>query len=79
MEIIAVGVIVIDFKFPLSVSYSAYVLSRLVVNLFMDVMVSAAIGVFLIGVLIGMCANALAVVIIALEFPVPTLLKEFFR
>ena len=77
-EIIAVGVIVIDFKFTLPVSYFVDVPSSVVVDLFMNVLTSVVLGV-LTGVLTDVSANDLAVAMTDLNFPVSTPFGEFSR
>ena len=76
------GVIVIVLKFVMAVSYSVDVPSDVDVDLFVDVLAGVMIRVLRgIGVdmLAAMSENAFAVIMTALEFPVPTLLEEFSR
>ena len=83
VEIILVGVIVIVLKFALPVSYSVDVPSSDVsVDLFMDALASVMLAVLTgigIGMLADVSANAFAVAMTALEFPVSTPLEEFSR
>ena len=77
--IMMAGVIVIVLKSALSVSYSVEDESPdIVVDLFMDVLTSVVLGV-LTGVLTDVSANAFAVVMIDLDFPVSTPFEEFSR
>ena len=77
VEIMVVGAIVIAFKFDL-----AYSVADMDVDLFMGALAGARID-FLSGlgieVLAVVSANAFAVAIAALEFPVPTPLEECSR
>ena len=70
LEIIVVGVIVIVFKFALSVSYSIEVPSGVVVGLLTDA---------LAGAILGDLSGIDVADVSALEFPVPTPLEEFNR
>ena len=78
--IIVVGVIVIVFKFALSVSYAVDVSSSEVdVELLMDALAGVMLG-DLPGIDVAdVGADAFAVAITALEFPVPTPSEEFSR
>ena len=81
-EIIVVGVIVIVLKFALPDLSSVDVPSDVTVDLFMDAVAGARLAVLPeigIEVLSDVSANAFAVVMTALEFPVPTPLEEFSR
>ena len=81
VEIIVVGAIVIVLKFALLVSYCVDVPSSEVdVDLFIDALAGAILGVlpgFGIEALADVNAIAFAVVMTALEFPMPTTLEEF--
>ena len=77
VEIIVVGVIAIILKVPLPIPYSVDVPSGLVVDSFMDAVICGALTGIGIEVLADVTANAFAVVMIALEFPVSTPLEEF--
>ena len=83
VEIIVAGVIVIDWKFALSVSYSVDMSSSdVVIDLFVDALVGMMIGILTgIGIesLADMNANTFGAVMTALELPVPTPLEEFIR
>ena len=74
VEIMVVGAIVIAFKFDL-----AYSVADMDVDLFMGALAGAMLG-DLPGIDVAdVSANAFAVAITALEFPVPTPLEEFSR
>ena len=83
VEIFVVGVIVSVLKFAFSVSYSVDVPSSdVAVDLFMDALTDVMLAVLTgidIDELADVGANAFAVVITALEFPVSTPLEEFSR
>ena len=77
-----VGVIVIVLKFVVAVSYSVDVPSDVDVDLFMDVLSGVMIRVWRgigIDVLAAVSESAFAVIMTALEFPVPTPSGEFSR
>ena len=83
---IVMGVIVSVLKFALPVSNSSDVIgvrsSGMAVDLSMDALTGVMIGVLAgngIGVLTGFTANAFAVVMSALEFPVSTSLEWLCR
>ena len=78
VEIIAVGVIVIVLKFALPVSYSADVSSSDVMDMLAGVMLGALTGID-VEVLSDVRANAFAIVITALEFPVSIPLEVISR
>ena len=82
VEIIVVGFTVIVLKLTLSALYSVDVPSDVAVELFMDAL-TCAIIVFLteigVEVLPDVSANAFAVIITALEFPVLAPLEKFRR
>ena len=83
LEIIVVGAIVIVLRFALPVSYFVDApLSGVAVDLFTDALADVMIGVLTgidIAVLPEVNANAFAVVMTALGFPVSTTLEEFSR
>ena len=83
VEIIVVGIIVIVLKFALPVSYSVDMPSSDVsLDLFMDALADAMLASLTgigIGMLVDVGANAFAVAMTALEFPVSTPLEEFSR
>ena len=84
MEIVVVGVIRVDLKSAVSVSYSVDMPSALAVDLSMVALAITMLGVLLgigIAVLADVNANANAFVLVmtALDSPVPTPLEEFSR
>ena len=77
---IVVGVVMKTLKFAFPVAYSVDVPSEVAVDLFMDkLMLGVLPGIGIALVFIGVSANAFAVVITALEFPVPKTLEECSR
>ena len=83
MEIIVVGAIMIVLRFAVPLSYSVNVSSSgMVDDLSMDVLAGSMLGALTgidVGVLSDVSANAFAVVMTALEFPVSTPLEGFSR
>ena len=79
VEFIVVTTVVIVLKFVLAVSCSADVSSDVAVDLFMDAVMLAVLPGIGTEALADTSANAVAVVITALEFPMSTPLEDFSR